>query len=175
MTDDGQQQEASPLNGANTRPRARDHAIVTARVADELIVYDLERHVAHRLNRTAGLLWTHCNGEHSAAQLGVLLQPDFHGQLAADVVAYGLGRLHRKRLLRASSGVPVDVAICSRRELLRRLALAGITVGLPVVASLAVPTALMAQASCLPLGAACSPQGLLKCCALFHCNGGVCK
>ncbi|GAC1650449.1 MAG: hypothetical protein NVS4B3_09240 [Gemmatimonadaceae bacterium] len=174
MTDAGQQEGVSLTGGQGALPLARTHGLITARVADELLVYDLKRHFAHRLSCTAALLWTGCNGKRSVTELSALLQPEAHGAVANDVVAYGLRRLDRTHLLEARTESASDAVVCSRRELLRRLTLAGVTVGLPVIASLAVPTALMAQASCLPLGAACQ-RSLIPCCPGLRCTGAGCK
>lgn len=169
MTNDDQRAATTALAGWNTHPRAREQGLVTARSGDELLVYDLERHIAHRLNHTAALLWAHCDGERSVAGLRVLLERDVGAPLSTDVVWYGIRRLDRKRLLGAGTKLPGDVVICSRRELLRRLTRAGVVMGVPVVASLAVPTALLAQVSCLPIGSDCS-NDVRPC-----CSPGVCK
>src|SRR2546423_15689116 len=46
-------------------PRARDARLVIQELPDELLVYDLERHRAHSLNRTAALVWRHCDWKKS--------------------------------------------------------------------------------------------------------------
>lgn len=169
MTNDDQRAATTAPAGWDTRPRAREQGLVTARSGDELLVYDLERHIAHRLNHTAALLWTHCDGERSVADLRVLLERDVGAPLSTDVVWYGIRRLDRKRLLGAGTKLPDDAVICSRRELLRRLTRAGVVMGIPVVASLAIPTALLALTSCLPSGADCTSDPR-PCCAPAVCS-----
>ncbi|MBV9278705.1 MAG: hypothetical protein JOZ41_01360, partial [Chloroflexi bacterium] len=44
-------------------PRARKNGLIVRELEDEVLVYDLERHRAHCLNRAAGLVWKHADGE----------------------------------------------------------------------------------------------------------------
>ena len=44
------------------RPRSRTEGLVMRQVGEELLVYDLERHRAHCLNRAAAIVWGECNG-----------------------------------------------------------------------------------------------------------------
>ena len=44
-------------------PKARHNKLVIQELEDEVLVYDLERNQAHCLNRTAALIWEHCDGK----------------------------------------------------------------------------------------------------------------
>ena len=44
-------------------PAARTSGLVVRELAEETLVYDEERHRAHCLNRTAALVWRHCDGK----------------------------------------------------------------------------------------------------------------
>jgi len=43
-------------------PQARSEDLVIQDIGDEVLVYDLTRHKAHCLNRTAALVWRKCDG-----------------------------------------------------------------------------------------------------------------
>ena len=54
-------------------PEARRDRLLIQEVGEELVVYDRERHRIHRLNRTAALVWHHCDGRTSVSDLAALL------------------------------------------------------------------------------------------------------
>lgn len=127
-------------------------------MGDETLVYDLGRHRAHSLNRTAGLVWSACNGERNAAAIARHLARDVPGA-SAEMVEVALARLARARLLTSSGGIP-------RRAALRRLSLAAGL--LPVVSSILVPEPAQA-ATCSPRGGCCADQA--ECCPGLNCVG----
>ena len=43
-------------------PLARRERLLVEELPDEVLVYDLDREKAHCLNRTAALIWNHCDG-----------------------------------------------------------------------------------------------------------------
>ena len=43
-------------------PIARSEGVLVEEVEDELLVYDQRRDSSHRLNRTAAVVWRHCDG-----------------------------------------------------------------------------------------------------------------
>ena len=43
-------------------PQARKDGLIIKALTDEVVVYDLERHEVHCLNRVAALVWQHCDG-----------------------------------------------------------------------------------------------------------------
>ena len=51
------------------RPDARRERLLLEEVGDELVIYDLQRHRAHQLNRTAALVWQRCDGQKTVAEL----------------------------------------------------------------------------------------------------------
>ena len=126
------------------KPRARTQGLVLTELPDELLVYDLERHRAHCLNPTAALVFKHCDGRRSVAQIARILRRELDVDAPADesLVWLSLDRLERARLLEEREAAP---AAPSRRELVRRLALVAAT--LPVVATILAPTPAEAAAS----------------------------
>ncbi len=169
--------------GACARPQARADGLVVREVADEVLVYDLERHRAVCLNRTAALVWRACDGRADVSGLGRALRAELPAAASAaateDVVWLALEQLGREHLLRervrrnaapsastsklksAGTSRTARGAGMSRRELMRALGVAA-AFALPVVTAIVAPTAAQAV-SCLPTGAACSTSS--QCCS----------
>ena len=130
-------------------PRARQDELVVEELQDETLVYDLKRHNARCLNGTAALVWRHCDGHTSVAEVAALLEEQSATPTDEAVVWMALDRLGRAHLLSEPVTLPADRAQYSRREMLRTLRrVAGISLLLPVIESIVSPLA-AAQASCV--------------------------
>lgn len=127
-------------------PYARQDGLVVTDLPDETLVYDLQRHKAHCLNRTAALVWRACDGQTSIANLAARIQLELGEPVTEDVVWLALDRLGQAHLLQERVSPPALLMGMSRREFLRKAAVAS-AVALPVVASLTAPRAAQA-ASC---------------------------
>jgi hypothetical protein len=153
-------------------PRARHEELVVEELQDETLVYDLERHKARCLNRTAALVWRNCDGQTSVAEVAALLEERLDTPTDEAVVWMALDRLSRAHLLGEPVTLPADRTQYSRREMLRKLRrVAGISLLLPVIESIVAPLA-AAQASCVPgCGGVpnCTPCGSQ--CNLVCCDG----
>ena len=132
-------------------PRARQDELVVEELQDETLVYDLKRHKAHCLNRTSALVWQHCDGRATVADVATLLDRQLKIPADEAVVWMALDRLGTAHLLTEQVTLPAERARYSRREVLRTLRrAAGISLLLPVVESIVAPRA-AAQASCVTL------------------------
>lgn len=132
-------------------PRARQDELVVEELQDETLVYDLERHKASCLNRTAAVVWRCCDGRTSVADVATLLEEQSATPADEAVVWMALDRLSRAHLLSEPVTLPADRARYSRREMLRTLRrAAGISILLPMIESIVAPLA-AAQASCVSL------------------------
>lgn len=149
-------------------PHARSEGIVVRELPDEILVYDLERHKAICLNRTAALVWKHCDGRTSVAAISRRVGKELGQRVSEEIVWLALDQLGRDKLLRERVGRPVALAGMSRRELMRRVGVAAV-VALPLVTSIVAPTPAQA-ASCLPTGAACTTGA--QCCSGVCDTGG---
>ena len=130
-------------------PRARQDELVVEELQDETLVYDLKRHKACCLNRTAALVWRHCDGRTSVAEVATLLEEQLAIPTDEAVVWMALDRLSRAHLLTEPVTLPADRAQYSRRQMLRTLRrAAGISLLLPVIESIVSPLA-AAQGSCV--------------------------
>ena len=110
-------------------PQARRDRLITQSVGDELVVYDEERHVAHRLNLPAAAVWRLADGHRTVSDLAALLQEELGGSVDEGLVYVALDELQTANLL--SSGVPPEMERVSRRQMIATLATL-----LPVVASI---------------------------------------
>ena len=153
-------------------PTRRDQGLVVTEVMGEVLVYDLERHRAHCLNAAAAVVFRHCDGTRSVAQLATVLAREAGGDAATDRVWLALDALDRAHLLLHSGSRPARDGRLSRRELVRRL---GVAAALPIVTSVLAPTPAEAAATCVAdctgqaFGTPCSSTAPANC--LCTCDG----
>ncbi len=154
-------------------PEARKDKLTVRELPDETLIYDLERHKAHCLNATSGLVWKHCDGRTSVAGLARIVQEKLHIAESAPVVQLALEQLSRRHLLEQPVEPLSDEERLSRREVLRRLAVAA--VALPVAMTILAPKA---QAQVSQFGAStgqpCGP-GPGPACTIGKCCNGICR
>ncbi len=142
-------------------PHARQDELVVEELPDETLVYDLKRHKANCLNRTAALVWRRCDGQTSVAEVTAMLEEQLATPTDEAVVWMALDRLGRAHLLSEPVTLPTDRAQYSRREVLRTLRrVAGISLLLPVIESIVAPRASASSSGCLTVGQ-CEGQGLI--------------
>jgi len=139
---------------------------VVKTVGDDVLVYDLETHRAHSVNRVAAAVWRRCDGTRDAARIASEIQEDGVAPVTDEAVRYALAELWRAQLLAS----PVAHAGITRRQLLRRV---GTVAAVPLVASILAPTAAQAQ-SCLPTSSPCTCPGGGDLCDNSQCCSGIC-
>ena len=131
------------------KPTARQEQLIVEEVLDETIIYDLRRNRAHSLNRTAALVWRHCDGRTGVRTLARLLAKELKVPPSEAMVWMALNRLAKARLLDVSPTPPGPSATYSRRAVMRTLGAVGrVALILPVVHSILTPLAVQAQ-SCI--------------------------
>ena len=158
----------------NQAALARHEELVVQELPDEVVVYDLKRHKAHCLNKTAAFIWNHCDGETTVTELTNLLEQEAGSPLDEQVVWYTLDKLRKADLLEGRLNSPVDEGM-SRRRMIRRL---GAMIVVPTVVSLIAPSAL-AQASVTVLSkkiacGVCNQQDNPIGCVIDTCCTGNC-
>ena len=162
-------------------PRAREDRLVVRELPDEVLVYDLDRHKAHSLNRSAALVWRHCDGHTAVAELAALLVKEWKSPVDEAAVWLALDRLGRAHLLREPAHAPGGGARYSRREVMRRMGI-GAAVLVPMVTSIVSQAAAAAAGSCVannacggqPVCTPCGPpQCVKKCDASGNCSNAV--
>lgn len=129
-------------------PRARRDELLVQEIGDELVVYDQKRHQAHRLNRTAALVWNLSDGRRSVADLAGSIGKELNVPANEEFVGVALERLDKAHLLLERSPESTGVNRASRRQALRRLGrVAAVALLVPAVTTIIAPTPAMAQSA----------------------------
>jgi len=126
-------------------PKARTEDLVVSDTEDETLVYDLVRNKAHCLNETAGFVWKRCDGNTSIKEIARAMEEEYRHPVDIELVTLAIKQLDDGKLLKTSGIDLLDLP--NRRQMLKKIGLSS-AVALPVVASLAVPRTVWAQASC---------------------------
>ncbi len=163
------------------RPVASNDGLLVRELAGELVVYDLGRHEAHCLNRTAAFVFRQCDGRSSVADIATRLQAELDSPADEDVVWQALGLLDGARLLAHMPVRPAPPGGVSRRDLVRRVGL-GLAAAVPVVSSILVPTPAEAAVTCVNattclsnVGMSCYVSSSALCDGTCTCRtGGTC-
>jgi len=156
-------------------PRARREGLVVRPLPDEILVYDLETHEAHCLNRTAALVFDHADGEATVGDIADALRRELTASDPDRLVWLALERLDRAHLLDQRPAPPGGLASSSRRDLLRRAGRAAVL--LPVVSSILTPTAAEAANTCVTdctsegFGVPCYGSNPSDCGLICACDG----
>jgi hypothetical protein len=150
-------------------PSARKEGLVIRELADELLVYDTQRDKAHCLNPTAALIFHHCDGRSSPAEIAHSLSLELNAPVDEKLVWFALEQFSKDHLLEERVNIPQLMSGMTRREMVRALGLAAV-VAVPLVTSIVAPTPAQA-ATCLPPGSACTSSA--QCCNGL-CSGGTC-
>ena len=128
-------------------PLARTNNLVTEDIWDEVVVYDELDNRVHRLNRTAAMVWRHCDGTRSQADLASVLNEHLDVRSDESLVQLALDDLSDAGLLVAAA-TRGGSGTLSRRELLGKLTVAASM--LPVVASIVAPLPIAAASFSSP-------------------------
>jgi hypothetical protein len=151
---------------AQVLPLARTDQLVVQELPDEVLVYDLERHKAHCLNKTSALVWKRCDGRTTVAEMTRRLGRELDAPVDDDVVWLALGQLRKFHLLEEGSG-SVGLFKVSRRDLVRKYLPAALAV--PLILSMPAPTPAQAASKC---AGPCEPCGDgISCCGDLSCDG----
>lgn len=160
------------------KPVARTADLVIRELGGETLVYDLETHRAHCLNRTAALVFRHADGSRSIADIATAVARETDSIADESVVRLALEKLTQALLVQGGSrhAEPRRTdATHGRRETLRRVGIAAALLA-PVVTSLLVPTPAEAAATCIP-ATACTPAKYGQPCyslSQSECTSKVC-
>ncbi|HWT03886.1 MAG TPA: PqqD family protein [Pyrinomonadaceae bacterium] len=152
---------------AQVLPLARTDRLVVQELPDEVLVYDLERHKAHCLNKTSAMVWERCDGRTTVAEMTRRLGRELSAPVDDDVVWLALAQLRRFHLLEEGSGSAGLLKI-SRRDLVRKYLPAALTV--PLILSVPAPTPAQAASRC---AGPCEPCDFSTnpCCDGLSCDG----
>jgi hypothetical protein len=150
-------------------PVARKENLIVRELPEQTLVFDHDRNKAHSLNRTAALVWRHCDGRTSTSDLAAILHRELDLPRDETVVHLALEQLSRRQLL-ATPLVDSGLHRQSRRNALKKLAIAAAT--LPVIMTMGAPSARAAVSITCKTPADCPPQS--SNCIMATCTDGVC-
>ena len=151
-------------------PEARKEGLVIHELPGEVLVYDLDRHKAHCLNKTAALVWERCDGKTSVAQLVKQLENELKTRVDEEVVLLAVNQLDKSRLLKEKTMPDIGRIRLSRRELIKRAGV-GAAIALPLVTSIIAPTAAQAATVC---GSVVCSAGVCPTGCICVSNGSPC-
>lgn len=139
-------------------PLARTDALNVQELPGETLVYDLARQKAHCLNRTAGLVWRHCDGRSTPAEIAAAVGRELGRPTDEVLVRLALEQLGRRHLLQTPPAPPPEAARRQRRALLKALVKAGaVAAAVPVIMSITAPKAAAQVSPSHPIVSTCVP------------------
>ncbi|HUQ31304.1 MAG TPA: PqqD family protein [Pyrinomonadaceae bacterium] len=150
-------------------PLARTEQLIVQELPGEALVYDLDRHKAHCLNRASAFVWKHCDGRMTIAEVRRLLEKELATPVDDDVVWLALSQLRRFHLLEEESRTVLGMKV-TRRDLVRKYLPAALA--LPLILSVPAPTA--AQAASNACTAANGRPNNCPCTSFNQCQSNCC-
>lgn len=160
-------------------PAARVDGLVTTEAADEVLVYDRDRHHIHHLNRTSAVVWRLCDGRRSADDVARLASAELGAPVSLEIVHLALAGLGDADLLTRPVVQEARVSSQSRRTFMKRAAVAG-AVTVPAIISMTAPAAAFTGAC--TTGCTCNSdcnsrggQGLAGCPVCDSATGHCCS
>ena len=165
-------------------PLARKNDLVTRKIEDEILVYDLVTNRAFCLNETSAAIWQICDGQNSISAIILDLQSKFGPSIDEDFVFLALEQFRKDNLIENESGFARIFKGVSRRDMIRKVGLTSLVV-LPIVSSVVAPKAITAQSGCPdpnnntnsgPNGCGCSGVNdcVSNCCGFSAAPGNIC-
>ena len=137
-------------------PRARTDGLIVEDLGDEVLIYDERTAYAHCLSSTAGDVWRACDGASTIDQVSERLGVD------SEKVVRAIEELETSGLL--ESGQPTGSGL-TRREATGRIARVGAAAAaVPLIYSIAAPTALAAGSQCNVCVQDCGNCHQINCC-----------
>ena len=100
-------------------PLARHEDLVVQQMPEEVLLYDLRRHKAHCLNKTAAMVWQQCDGQTTVADMARRLEREAGPAVDEGVIRYALNKLGEADLL-AERPDPGATRGLSRRQVVKR-------------------------------------------------------
>jgi hypothetical protein len=137
----------------NEMPSRISQNVSMQQIGAETLVYDGQRHLAFCLNASSGAVWKMADGTRTMAQIAHATSLEIGAEVSEVLAGYIVETLRADGLLEPTTqsgngnGVEATPGI-SRRAMLQRLGVGGAML-LPVVASIAAPTAAQAYNGCV--------------------------
>lgn len=130
-------------------PKARKVGLSVRSLGDELVVIDQKKGVTHHLNSSVAMVWRSCDGRRSKEDLASLFARDATPAAATRLVEAALSDLDTAGLLVLDRSDGLATSELSRRQAIRKLAVAGITgIALPAVTTAILSSPAQAANNC---------------------------
>lgn len=154
------------------RPTARPSGLLTEKVGNETVIYDLGTKDVHCLNPLAAAVFEHCDGRLTHAQIAELAAEQLGTPITTDEVDAAVAQLGERGLLDASPVVVQHGGGHTRRQFAQRsAAVAGVAAFAAPMISTVAARAAGTFGSIIPSG--CGGCGQNKDCADNHCCQSV--
>jgi len=128
------------------KPKPRNARLLVEELADELLIYDVERNEVHCLNGAAVRVWQLCDGERTVQEIAKGLNTDMDPDQAETLVWTALDQFAERHLLEEVEAEPLEVHKpegMTRRQMLLRVSM--VVALLPLVDSIVSPEAALAM------------------------------
>lgn len=150
----------------NNNPISRTSNLVVQEYEKEILVYDLTEHRAMSLNETSARVWRSCDGKRSVSDIAAEVGDE-------GITLLALSELKKANLVDSGSPELAKFESMPRREAIKRIGMSSL-IALPIIASLAAPTAAQTGSACgqatgRPANCACTADSQ---CASGNCIGG---
>ena len=122
------------------RPRAQRSGFLVKAVGDQLVTFDQSRQRLHVLSQTAALVWRHCDGTHTVADLVGLVGDELGAPVDESLITLALAQLDEAHLLEEPVASTTRGDGLSRRDLLQRATAMAAGIMLPTITSCGIPT-----------------------------------
>src|SRR5687768_1789137 len=122
------------------RPRAQRSGFLFKPVGNQLVVFDQSRQQLHVLSQTTALVWRHCDGRHTVAELIELVGGELGTPVDERLITLALAQLDEARLLEDRLAPAAGEPSVSRRDLLHMAGALAAGFMLPTITSCGVPT-----------------------------------
>lgn len=124
-------------------PKSRDNELVVQELGKEVLIYDLNNHKAYCLNETSAIIWKLCDGKTSVGQMSLLSAGQLNKPISEDMIWLALDDFKQNNLLADNKSVRIEFNGLSRREVIKKAALASM-VALPIIIGIIAPRAIHA-------------------------------
>jgi hypothetical protein len=125
-------------NNNPLHPQAKTDGLVIQELADEVLVYDLEKNKAYDLNQTSALVWQNCDGTKNINAIARELEHKLNQKVPDELVWLTLEKLKKEGLVDYQKENYPQFTGVNRRDLLKKATFASL-VALPAIASLVAP------------------------------------
>lgn len=126
-----------------SKPLARTARLAVVESVDEVLIYDLDRDRAHHLNRSASIVWKHCNGLATTKEIAEIVGRELGSPVGEEFVWLALYDLEESFLLQDKVQASPAISRMSRRQMTARLGAVALAAA-PIILSLAAPPAVRA-------------------------------